>query len=73
MKEKRINIFRELRLLACGLLFSLIFWLTPKNDPEGLIIIESIHFWASKSKEYLINTNRKLREYNNDHHNGGKY
>jgi len=59
MKERRVNIFREFRLLACGLLFSLIFWLTPKNDPEGLIIIKAIHFWASKS--------RGLREKTNDH------
>lgn len=48
-----MNILRELRLIVCGWCFAVALWIVPKDDPEGLIIIELIHDWAAKSASYL--------------------
>jgi len=53
MKKNEIDIPKELRLVVCGWCFTLALWIAPKDDPEGLIIIESIHNWASKSAAFI--------------------
>jgi len=47
------KIFTEMRLLFCNWCFSIALWLAPQNDPEGLIIIETIRTWAIQTKSYI--------------------
>ena len=56
---EKINIIKELRLVICGWCFGIALWVAPKNDPEGLMIIESVRQWASKSATYLTNQFRR--------------
>ena len=44
----------EIRLMICGWCFHLVLFLAPKDNPEGLMIIEFIKDWASKSIAYSI-------------------
>jgi hypothetical protein len=55
--NQEVNLLRELRLVICGWCFGIALWIAPKNDPEGLIIIESIYSWASRSAGH--NTDEK--------------
>lgn len=50
-----INISTELRLIICGWCFSVALWVAPKNV-EGLIVVDSVHSWASRSAAYLSGT-----------------
>jgi len=43
----------ELRLIVCGWCMGIALWIAPKDDPEGLIIIDSVHQYASQSATYL--------------------
>lgn len=49
-KEK--NLFKELQLTLCSWCFEIALKLAPKNDDEGLIIIEAVQQWASKTIAY---------------------
>ena len=55
MRDKTgVNLIRELRLTICGLLFSTILTVAPKDDdPEGRIIIEAAADYARRSKLYF--------------------
>jgi len=43
---------REARFVLCGLLFSLILKIVPK-DEEGIIIIEAVYYYAASHSAYL--------------------
>lgn len=43
------DLLREFRLLVCGWCFSLAVKMAPKDDLEGIIIIEAVCNWALRS------------------------
>ena len=46
----KINLLDELRLLLCSWCFAIMLYLAPKNNPEGIRILEIIRDWAAKEK-----------------------
>lgn len=56
--RKEIKLFKELRLVLCSWCFNIALKLAPKNDDEGLIVIETVQQWASKM---IVHTQRGER------------